>query len=90
MRKIIKCITIILALCLIFAHTSVTAFADSGDNAVIVMQGDITDNGFVVKANLVKNDGISAMVVELVYDDAALTLVGLEWGSALSSLQPID
>jgi len=65
------------------------AFADVSDNAVIVMKGEITDSGFSVKVNLVRNDGISAMVIELVYDDEALTLIGIEQGTTLSSLQCI-
>ena len=89
MRKTISCIIIIFAILFTAISAPATVFADSSDNAVIVMKGEITDSGFSVKVKLVRNDGISAMDIELVYDDEALTLIGIEQGTTLSSLQCI-
>lgn len=87
MRKAMISTVLMLALLFTAFPAANTAFALSNDNAVIRMSGKINNGGISVDVNLIKNDGISAMNLELVYDDTALTLVGAERGTALNTLQ---
>ena len=88
MRKAIVGTILMLALLFTAFPAAIFAFAISSDNAVIVMSGAIKENDgeISVSANLIKNDGISAMDIELVYDDSALTLIGIDKGNTLASL----
>lgn len=87
MRKAMISTVLMLALLFTAFPAANTAFALSNDNAVIRMSGKINNGGISVDVNLLKNDGISAMNLELVYDDTTFTFVGVEKGSALGSLQ---
>ena len=60
------------------------------ENSVLVLSGDVKEGKKVeINANITKNSGISAMLLELVYDTQVMTLTGLESGDALSTLDLI-
>ena len=74
-----------------FTSPSQKAFAASiSDNSVIILSGNVNEqNKLVIKANLVLNTGINGMTLELSYDKNAMVLSNVEFGTALSSLDPI-
>lgn len=90
MKKItIVLMTICCMLIGVFSPT-VTAFA-AGNNTVIVFEGAKQEqNKVTIDVNVRENSGVYSMLLTLDYDTSALTLSGLTYGDALSSLDPLS
>ena len=89
MKKFIIPVILTALLILVFtapASNSVAYAASLSDNSVIVMSGANDGDKIEIAANLVTNSGTTAMVLEIVYDTDAMTLVDVKKGDALSSL----
>lgn len=85
---------VILTLCviLILALASpLHVLAAQGNNTVLIMRGREAAQGRELEVDVIveENAGVCGMLLSLVYDTSALTLTGLEYGTALSSLSPI-
>lgn len=92
MKKILTFVLLIaLVISSFFAYSPENILAKSlSDNPVIILSGKLNpDNTLTIKANLTSNSGISAMTFELVYDKEVMTLISVEMGKALSSLDPM-
>lgn len=60
------------------------------DNSVIILSGSVNeDKKLVIKATMQENTGIGSMTLEVSYDVTAMALSNVEFGSALSSLEPM-
>ncbi len=88
-----KLMVILLAICCIFSVASAsnsTAYA-VGNNTIIVFEGVENDENTVkIDVNARENSGVYSMLLTLEYDRNALTLTEVEYGSALSSLDPLS
>lgn len=69
-----------------FYRTARVLAADIKDNAVIALSGDTDGEIVSVDAYLMQNTGLNGLTVEISYDVNAMTLVDIEKGEALSSL----
>ena len=63
-----------------------TSAAELSDNAVIALSGEIEGEKVSVDAVLMQNTGLNGLTVEISYNTQAMTLVNVEKGVALSSL----
>jgi hypothetical protein len=92
MKRLLQFITIVflsITLCFISLWHKVYA-ASIEDNSVIILSGEVSiDNKLIIKATMTENTGISGMTLELSYDSSVMTLSNLEFGQALSKLEPI-
>lgn len=92
MKRLLQFITIVflsITLCFISLLHKVYA-ASIEDNSVIILSGEVSeDNKLIIKATMTENTGISGMILELSYDSSVMTLSNLEFGQALSKLEPI-
>lgn len=90
MKKItIVLMTICCMLIGVFSPT-VTAFA-AENNTVIVFEGAKQEqNKVTIDVNVRENSGVYSMLLTLDYDTSALTLDGISYGEALSSLDPLS
>ena len=61
--------------------------ADESEAPVMVLTATTSGKEVTVDAALKRNSGISGLTVEIVYDASAMTLINVERGSALSSLE---
>lgn len=89
-----KKITILLmTICCMFIGVfspTVTAFA-AASNTVIVFEGAKQEQNKVsIDVNVRENSGVYSMLLTLDYDTSALTLDGISYGEALSSLDPLS
>lgn len=84
-------LTVIIVLLVCLAPVYEVASADSlSDKPVILLSG--TDNGdrtVTVSAKLIRNSGVSDLVLDLDYPTEAMTLIGLTRGDALPTLEMI-
>lgn len=89
-----RLLTFLFTVCLTIAAFSAPAFITAqaaGDDTVILFQGAEQENGEVkIDVNVRENAGVYAMVLTLDYDASALTLTGLEYGTAFQSLDPLS
>lgn len=70
--------------------TSLSAHAEVG-NTVLVFRGkEHSENEISVEVTVEENGGVCAMLLSLEYDTDALTLTGVTYGTAFSSLDPIQ
>ena len=86
MKKTVVFLISVLLLLAVVGTASTTFAADLSDNIVLQLTGTHTDDQIVINANLVTNTGISAMTLELVYDNSVFEFVGYEKGQALERL----
>ncbi|MBP5466942.1 MAG: hypothetical protein J6Y43_05215, partial [Clostridia bacterium] len=63
--------------------------AELSDNVVIALSGEIDGEKVSVDAVLMQNTGLNGLTLEISYDTEALTLINVERGGALSSLDYI-
>lgn len=87
MRRMLYVI-LIFAILLCFGSIDVT-LAETKDVSIELTQtteGDMV----LVSADLTKNDGVLILYLRVEYDESVLRLEGREFGSALSSLDPVD
>ena len=89
MKKVLcVLLSVVMLLAAAFA-TSPSALAEVG-NTVLVFRGEAqNERELSVEVTVEENGGVCAMLLSLEYDTAALTLTGLEYGTALSALDPI-
>lgn len=73
----------------LFAPEKNVAYAAEPSNVppLIAMSASTSGQEVIVDAVLENNTGILGMTVEIIYDDAAMTLINVERGEALSSLE---
>jgi len=60
--------------------------AELSDSAVIVLSGEIDGEKVTVNADLVQNTGLNSLTLEISYNANAMTLINVEQGVALPSL----
>ena len=86
MKKIISFL-VILAIAL---ASPLLIFAAEG-NTVLVMKGNYSPESrdLDIVVSVKENSGVSSMLLSLVYDTSAVTLTGITYGSAFSTLSPI-
>ena len=88
-----RIITFVLTLSLVltmFLASPLNVLAAEG-NTALVMKGNYTSESqeLDIVVSVKENSGVSSMLLSLVYDTSALTLTGITYGSAFSSLSPI-
>ena len=88
-KTVVFLVSALLLLSVVFSASTVFA-ADLSDNIVLQLTGTHTDDQIVINANLVMNTGISAMTLELVYDNSVFEFSGYEKGQALEKLDLIS
>ena len=90
MRIDIKKTIVFVFMCLIImlgiAPANAVFAADLSDSIVLHLTESHTDNQIVINANLVTNSGVSAMTLELVYDNSVFEFTNYERGQALNKL----
>lgn len=86
---IILLLTVIILTASLCRTTFKSSAAELSDNAVIALTGEIDGERVSVDAVLLKNTGLNGLTVEISYDTKAMTLVNVEKGAALSSLDYI-
>ena len=82
----------LLLVCMLMAAafaTSFSAHAAGGNTVLVFCGGERSESEFSVDVMVEENSGVSAMLLTLSYDTAAMTLTGLDYGTAFSSLEPI-
>ena len=89
-KTILMFMTISLVLTIAFASPMQILAAEVGDT-VLTMNGreQSVDNEIEIDVMVEENSGVSGMLLSLEYDTSVFTLIGLEYGAALSSLSPI-
>ncbi len=85
-------VTILYVAMFLIAACSYNAFfkvsaANLSDNAVIVLSGETDGEKVSVNAVLIQNTGLNGLTLEISYDTDAMTLINVEKGAALSSLE---
>ena len=83
-----------LTMCVLFAMalaSPLNAFAAEG-NTVLVMNGTQIPDGreLEIVVSVEENSGVSSMLLSLEYDTSVFTLTDLTYGSAFSSLAPVN
>ena len=91
MKKMVS-IFLTLSLMLTIAFASpLHILAAEKDNVVLVMKGEVNNDTGEIEIDVIveENAGVCGMLLLLVYDTSVLTLIDLEYGTALASLSPI-
>ena len=86
MKKTVVFLALLSLLLSAVSLASTASAADLSDNIVLQLTETHTENEIVINANLVTNTGISAMTLELVYDNTVFEFRGYEQGAALGQL----
>ena len=90
MKKTVVFLALLSLLLSAVSLASTASAADLSDNIVLQLTETHTENEIVINANLVTNTGISAMTLELVYDNTVFEFQGYEQGTALGQLDLIS
>ena len=86
MKKTVVFLVLLSLLLSVLSSASAVSAADLSENIVLQLTETHTENEIVINANLVTNTGISAMTLELVYDNTVFAFEGYEQGTALGQL----
>lgn len=86
MKKTVVFLVLLSLLLSAVSLASAVSAADLSDNIVLQLTETHTENEIIIDANLVTNTGISAMTLELVYDNSVFEFQGYEQGPALAQL----
>ncbi len=90
MKKTVVFLVSVFLLLSVLSSASTVFATDLSDNIVLQLTETHTDNEIVINVNLVTNTGISAMTLELVFDNTAFEFQGYQQGTALGKLDLIS
>ena len=89
MKRMMCCLLSVVTLLAAVFVTSLSVGAEVG-NTVLVFRGKAqSERELSVEVTVEENGGVCAMLLALEYDTSAITLTGLEYGTALLALDPI-
>ena len=77
------------ALLAIVLALSLPTLAAAGNTVLVFRGAEQTEHEIAIEVTVEENSGVCAMLLSLDYDATALTLTGLTYGTAFSSLEPL-
>lgn len=90
--RTVKRIGVILTLCVILIAvlaSPLQILAAQGNTVLLMHSKEAAGKELEIDVVVEENSGVSGMLLSLEYDTSALTLIGMEYGPALSSLSPL-